>query len=267
MSLKGLILISVIRYLWLLLLIKKYSLFSVSLKFIKEHLHYAYPLIISTLLGGSAHYVDGLLVLSGFDQATFAVFSYGAREFPLVLLMANALSAAIIPEFSAGKNLEPALMSLKKRSATLMHLLFPVTILFLLFSKQLYPIIFNPEFSDSAGIFNIYLLLIISRLVFPHSVLIGLKKMKIIMHASLAELIINISLSVLLIRFLGIEGVAIATIIAYAAQKIIWIVYNKKVLGILPGNYIPLTKLTVYSVITIIIFLLVYFKDSIFSII
>ncbi|NLO04041.1 MAG: hypothetical protein GX126_17295 [Bacteroidales bacterium] len=258
LSLTGLVIISGIRYIWILALIKKYSLPLFSPAFIKEHIHLAYPLILSTLLGGSAHYVDGLLVLSKFDSAKFAVFSYGAREFPLVLLMANALSAAFIPKFSSDKNTGKILSSLKNRSAMLMHLLFPVTIIFLLFSNWLYPRIFNLNFAESAVIINIYLLLIISRLVFPHTILIGLKKMKIIMYASLAELIVNISLSVIFINFWGIEGVAFATLIAYATQKIIWIAYNKFVLGIDPGRYIPAGLFIIYSFVTVAMFLLIY---------
>lgn len=261
-ALAGLIIISAIRYIWIIVLIKKYSSPIFSPAFIRENLYLAYPLIISTLLGGSAQYVDGILVLSKFDSAKFAIFSYGAREFPLVLLMANALSAAFIPGFSKDKNSEKLLNSLKERSAKLMHLLFPVTIVFLLSSNWLYPKIFNPDFGESAVIFNIYLLLIISRLVFPHTILIGFKKMRIIMYASLAELIVNISLSVIFINFWGIEGVAFATLIAFATQKIIWVVYNKFVLDIPPGKYIPVRLFIIYSLVTVGIFLFIYLNDG-----
>ncbi len=257
-SISGLVVISVIRYIWLLVLLKKYARFSISGKFLKEHLHLATPLIVSSFLGSSAHYVDGFLVLNKFDTATFAVFRYGAKELPLVLLMANALSNAMIPEFSIKEKLQDALKSLREKSTRLMHMLFPVTILFIVFSNWLYPRIFNENFTESANIFNIYLLLIISRLVFPHTLLIGLKKTKIVMNASLAELSVNILLSVLFINFWGIEGVAFATFIAYLVQKIIWVVYNKKVMGIHAGQYIPVSVWFVYSLLTLLAFFIVY---------
>jgi len=139
-----------------------------------------------------------------------------------------------------------------------MHLLFPVTVLFIVFSRWLYPLLFNDNFTESAVIFNIYLLLIISRLVFPQTILIGMKKTNIVMYASLAELIINVFLSVVFINLWGIEGVAFATLIAYAAQKIIWLIYNKSVLGISPARYIPITLLSVYSILTLIAFFITY---------
>jgi O-antigen/teichoic acid export membrane protein len=257
-SISGLVAISVLRYGWLIVLLKRHSLFTFSLKFIKEHIYLAFPLIISTLLGSSAQYVDGFLVLNKFDTTTFAIFKYGAKEFPLVLLMANALSTAMIPQFSLKTNFEDALIRLKKKSANLMHLLFPVTILFLLISSWLYPLVFNENFIESAKIFNIYLLLIISRLVFPHTILIGLRKTKIVMYASFAELVVNVILSVIFIQLWGIEGIAFATIIAYALQKVIWLLYNKYVLKIPVASYVPIIEWVIYSVITTCVFLLVF---------
>ncbi len=258
LAITGLLVVTAFRYIWLLFLLKRHSRFSISIDFIKEHIHFAWPLILSTLIGSSASYVDGFLVLRYFDSATFAIFRYGAKEFPLVVLMANALSTAMISDFSYREKLPEALSSLKKRTTRLMHLLFPVTILFLIFSHWLYPRIFNPNFAESAVIFNIYLLLIISRLVFPHTILIGLKKTRIIMYASFIELFINILLSIFFIRNWGIEGVAFATVVAFTVQKIIWLIFNYNVLKISPKEYVPLPVLGWYSLITLSIFYLMH---------
>lgn len=257
-SIMGLVVISAIRYIWLLTLLKKYARFSLSFAFLKEHISLATPLVVSSLMGASAQYVDGFLVLNKYDTATFAVFRYGAKEFPLVVLMANAMSTALIPEFSSREKIKDSLKILRDKTKRLAHFLFPVTIVFIVFSQWLYPRVFNPDFADSAIIFNIYLLLIISRLVFPHTLLIGLKKTKVVMYASLAELLVNIVLSVLFIRFWGIEGVAFATVIAFGVQKIIWVVYNKTVLNIAPREYIPVPLWVIYSLLILLAFIIVY---------
>lgn len=254
----GLVVISVLRYLWLIVLLKKYSKPDFSLSFIKEHVRYGAPLIVSALLASSAVYVDGLIVLDRYDPAAFAIFRYGAKEFPLVVLLANAFAMAMIPEFSGREKINESLKNLRKKSANMMHFLFPATLVLLFSSNWLYPIIFNQEFAESARVFNIYLLLISSRLVFPHPIIIGLKKNRVIMYASLAEFIANASLSLLFVRFWGIEGVAFATLIAYSLQKIIWIVYNKVKLKISPGQYIPLAPLGYYSLLMVIIFCIIY---------
>jgi len=56
--------------------------------------------------------------------------------------------------------------------------LFPLSGIMMIVSHRVFPVIFNVNFSGSATIFNIYLLLIVSRLLFPQIILIGLQKNK-----------------------------------------------------------------------------------------
>ena len=259
----GLILISVIRIIWLLFLLRRYAEFIVSFKFIKEHIHLAYPLIFSSLLSGSAKYVDGFLVSHYYDAAKFAIFQYGAREFPLVVILANAFSNAMIPEFSNINKLSSLLKKIKNKSKQYMHFLFPVTIVLLFISIWLYPIIFNKNFAESAYVFNIYLLLIVSRMVFPQTILIGLKRSNIILLGSIFEIIINVTLSVLFIHLWGIIGVAIATVIAYYFEKLFLITFVYQKLNILPKQYIPVKLHLFYSFLTILAYFIVAYYFSV----
>ena len=89
-GLYGLVFINIIRYLWLMILIYKYSSIKISTAFIKEYLQLTIPLALSLLLSGSANYFDGFLVSYKYDEATFAVFRYGARELPFIVLLIAA---------------------------------------------------------------------------------------------------------------------------------------------------------------------------------
>ncbi|HBF89148.1 MAG TPA: hypothetical protein DDX39_10940 [Bacteroidales bacterium] len=244
------------RLIWLFFLLRKYAQFTISIKFIIEHLQIAFPLILSTLLSGSAQYIDGIIVTSFFDESAFAVFRYGAREFPIVLLMANAFSNAIIPEFSQQEKIETVLDKIKKNTKNFIHILFPLTIIILIISNFAFPIIYNRDFTLSAKVFNIYLLLIISRLVFPQTILIGLKKTKIILLAALIEIILNISLSILLVYFYGIIGVAFATVIAYFFEKLFLIIYLQTK-SISLKTYIPLGIYTFYSLVLLLVYIII----------
>ena len=69
----------------------------ISVDFIREHLYLGIPLIITTLISGSGQYIDGVIISAFYrDPASFAVFRYGAKEFPLVLMLANGLNAAML---------------------------------------------------------------------------------------------------------------------------------------------------------------------------
>lgn len=255
----GLLLVAFLRYLFLLGLMFSVKETRFSIRFIREHLGLSAPLIFSALLSGSAQYVDGFIITSRFDEAAFAVFRYGARELPLVILLANAFSNAMLPEFSNKTLLQSSLARIKIESGRLANLLFPVTALFVVLSHELFPILFNADFAGSATIFNIYLLLIISRLVFPQTILIGLKQTAVIARASFLELIMNVSLSLLFVRFWGISGVAYATVIAYLFEKIYLIVMLKRKLNIAPTNYQNSFRHLFYSLLLLVIFFIVEF--------
>jgi O-antigen/teichoic acid export membrane protein len=251
-GLYGLVAVNMLKFLLLMVLIRRYSRISFSPAYLREHILLAAPLVFSVLLSGSANYFDGFLVSYHFDEAKFAVFRYGARELPFVVLVANAFSNAMIPEFTLDAGREMAMEKLKQRSAKLMLILYPLTIVFLLTSRWLYPLVFNPSFIESATVFNVYLLLIFSRLLFPQTILVGWKKTRAIMVSSMVEVIINISLSIWLIQVMGIVGVAWATVIAYMAQKLVLMAYLWIRKNISPLAYVPVKSWIAWSILLVI---------------
>jgi Na+-driven multidrug efflux pump len=100
---------------------------------------------------------------------------------------------------------------------------------------------FNSEFQKSADIFLIYSLLIIPRLIFPHTIIVGRKKTHITLIAALFELALNIPLSLLMIKLgYGLVGVALSTFIVYTVSKASLVAYLKFKMNIRPSEYIPL---------------------------
>lgn len=256
-SMIGLVAASVLRYLWLWMVMASNAEIYLSKTFIKEHLKLGGPLVAATFLSGSAQFVDGFIVTSKFDEETFAVFRYGARELPLAMLLANALSNAMLPVFAQKENLKENLKKLKSSVTRLMHFLFPLTAVLLLISHWVFPVVFNAQFEKSATIFNIYLLLVISRLLMPQTLLNGLKITRPIMNAAFLELVLNVSLSLILVQFLGIEGVAYATVAAYLFEKMYLAVVVKKRLNVVFSECAPATIFTLYSLGIIVIFIFV----------
>jgi O-antigen/teichoic acid export membrane protein len=258
-SIWGLLIVTIVRWVWLLILLRRYSEMKVSWEFMKEHLYLGAPLIITSLISGSAQYTDGIIVSAVYrDPGMFAWFRYGAKEFPLVLLLANGLSNAMLPEFSTRTRMKESLEKIKLKSKKLMHLLFPITMVIMLFARWFYPRLFNPEFHKSAGIFLVYSLLIIPRLIFPQTIIVGRKKTHITLFAAILELALNIPLSLMMIKWgYGIVGVALATFIVYLVSKIFLVGYVWVRMKIKPYEYIPLKVFLIYSVLTSIVFILV----------
>jgi O-antigen/teichoic acid export membrane protein len=254
----GLFVITAARWVWLIILLRRYTLMKISHDFIREHLRVGMPLILTFLISGSAQYIDGIIISVRYDDpGVFAMYRYGAKEFPLVLLLANGLSNALLPLFSTREGMREALATLRRRSDRLIKYLFPISMVTMFAARWVYPRLFTPEFQRSADVFMIYLLLIIPRLVFPQTIVIGRRKTNVTLYAAAVEIAVNIPLSLWLIKPYGVVGVALATFIVYFLEKMFLIWYVWKKMKIKPSEYIPLASWLIHTALLIILFVLI----------
>ncbi len=243
------------RMIWLIVILVRNGDFQISFPFWKNYLLLGTPILMSVLLSGSAQYVSGMIVSAKFDFAEFGIFRYGARELPLVALLAHALSNAMVPVISRDG---PAagLKQLRERSSRMASWMFPLTIGLVLAAYLLFPAVYGMNYLESAGVFNLFLLLITSRLLFPQTVLVAFKKTRILMIIALLELILNVGLSLLLVRIWGIRGVALATVIAYFFERAALMTYTRVVIGIPADQYMDVRKHFSWSAILLAAYLL-----------
>ncbi|MFZ1703069.1 MAG: polysaccharide biosynthesis C-terminal domain-containing protein [Saprospiraceae bacterium] len=187
-----------------------------SFKFILTFLKQAVPFFLIAIVGYSMDMMDGFLVVHFFDVDQFPIFRYGARELPLSSMLMNALSVAMIPAL-----IDVSKTSLLKQKVDRhMHVLFPLTILLIWISPAIFVFIYNMDFKTSAYIFNTYLIILGSRLLLPQSVLIANGKQKWVLWSGIIELIINLVLSLWWVRLWGLQGLVLATVVAYYVQKV-----------------------------------------------
>ena len=219
--------------------------FRVATRQIGTFLFFALPLILHILLGNGMEYVDGLLVQRFFEPDLFAVFRYGARELPFILILISALSSTLIPV--AVQNGLLAATELKKHTTRLMHLFFPGAILLLFLSPFLYRFFYSAEYEASARLFNIYLLIIVSRILLVEVFVYARHQNRLLMYVSGAELLVNLGLSLLLLRFFGLEGIAAATVIAFMLSKAFLLWYTHTKYQIRLSSYLNTRIYTIYS--------------------
>jgi O-antigen/teichoic acid export membrane protein len=258
-SVLGLILISALRFVWMLVVVFRNSTIDFNCKFIKEYLHDGIPLSLKFLVSTSGLYIDQLIIGHYYDSSTFAVYRFGAREIPLFTILTVSLSNSMLANFGKGDPLPKLLKQIKTESKRLSHLLFPVSILAVLSSKWLFVAVFGDAFKESAGVFMIYCMIIISRVLMPQTITQGMRKNGAVLTISVIEMLLNIGLSLLLINWYGIYGVAMATVIVYLVEKILLATYNSKWLKVSPSEYIPLKTIIPYSFLLVITFLLSWY--------
>ena len=250
-----LVILAILKFAWLVKLLWQYSEFRFDPKLLQAFAAIGVPLMLHLLIGNSVEYIDGLIVTSHFEEdETFALFRYGARELPLTVLLIGGLVKALIPELS--KAPEKGMSSIKTASWRLMRWLFPLSMAFILASPYLFQWVYGPEFLTSALIFNLYLVLLTSRILLPQIVIIGLQHNYVLVVSAIIETIINVSLSLWWVQLWGLEGIALATIVAMFVNKgnMIGFLYFK--LGIKPHQYIPLRGYFILSTLLIVVYLI-----------
>lgn len=210
-----------------------------------------WPLMLYAISAGLARSFDAWLVARYFDESMFAIFRYGAREFPLVVALSAGLGIVMISRLTDNS----AISELRLRSTRLMHSCYPIIAVLLLTSPSLFELIFGPSYKPAAAIFNIYLLLTLTQFFFPQTIITARGDTKLLWYISLMELIINVVASVILLQWLGIVGIAWGTLIAFAFEKIMLIWLVNKQYAIRPFTYVNLRVWLFYTTILILCYI------------
>jgi O-antigen/teichoic acid export membrane protein len=244
--LQGLFIWSIIEHLLLLVIVFRFSDNRISLSFIRPFLRAAVPLTIYAGSGLFAQIFDAWLVSHTFeDLAVFAIFKYGARELPGAVALAAAFSASMAGLYATEHG--NSLARIKEGSRRFMLIFFPLAFVLLFISKPVFGWIYNDAFQESAVIFNTYLLLMLSRWIFPQAVLIGSGRNREVLWISLTELVINIMASLILVKYLGLTGIALGTVIAFLSEKMMMILLLRRKYGIPLSQYLPMKPYLAFS--------------------
>lgn len=250
-SFYGLALLGVLRLTWLTLFVLRHGRWRVQKYLARRWLLPAWPLLLYALLGvvnqsfGSwfiGHYYVG-------DEAIFAIFRYGAREMPLLIIMTSAFANAVLPLMSEDRR--AGLPLIKRKSRRLFHLVFPLSLALMLTSQWWFPWIFSEDFAASVAIFNILLLTTISRVVMTRTILIAYDENHYVVLIALVELIAQALFCLLLAPWLGLAGVALGIVLAFSLEKalMVWLLRYRQGIGL--TAYTDVKWLAVYAILMI----------------
>lgn len=215
----ALIVLGVLKLGWTLVLVIRHGRFSLDTKLLVQYLSFCAPLMLTSVVSNAMLLFDNWLVGWHFRDATvFAIYRYGAREFPLATALVSALGTAMIPRLASAPLL--GLAETKAKSLRLMHLLFPLTIALLCTSRWLFPRLFNPDFAASAPLFNIYLLTLASRVLLPASIVLSKGDARSIFRVSVLEMGVKLVLGFFFIQWWGLPGLAWSVVLSFWVEKL-----------------------------------------------
>jgi O-antigen/teichoic acid export membrane protein len=186
-----------------------------NLKSMKELVKYAVPLGLASMLGTVMLETNKIVVSAMCTPEEFANYVNGAIEIPFVGIISVSISSVILVDMTRfihqGEN-SNALALFNKAAIKSAVILFPIMIFLLVSGKAFIVTLYSEKYLESVVPFYIYLFIIPIRVVIYGSALMALGKSKVILLRSILDLIINIILSIVLVRIIGYLGAAIATI-------------------------------------------------------
>lgn len=192
---------------------------------IKPLLRFNIPVILSLMLGSGYVYVANFIIKTGTADSDFNIFRYGSREFPLFVVLANSFSIVLGSTVASDFEENDFWIKLRRNHRRLIFQVFIPAIILAVFSPYIFKALFSEQFISSYRIFNILLLTVIARVLFPQSLLMGRGITRFSFYAAFAEFVTGILLSYYLLKTHGIIGVAWAITIAFFVEKLVLIFF------------------------------------------
>ena len=189
---------------------------------IAGQIRYMWPLWATMTVGMLNIRLDRFLISNAFDPATYAVYSCGAFEIPLPLLVTGSIATAMMPTLVAlaHKNRVPEVLSIWQEAARKGGLvILPCFALLLPLSRELMVLLYRESYAMAAWPFAIYLCALPVHVVLYNSFLRAVGRTRPIAASAAIGLAINIVVSVFLVKIgrgslLSFIGPSIGTVCA-----------------------------------------------------
>lgn len=178
-------------------------------------------------------------------EELFALFRYGGREFPLFVILTTTFSTAIIHQAGSTAGLD----QIRRTSRRYIWLFLPLAIGLMMSSSSLFALVYHTNFVPASFIFDLYVMLVAVRVLFPRPILIAHRIFHSLLWISAGELLLNLVLSYTLYWHLGIFGLIVASLIAHGFELACTVYIAHRKLGISPRKYIPVRLYLVFVII------------------
>ena len=200
-----------------------------------EQLKYSAPIGGSRLSGTLARAVDRFVISFFYAPKDYAIYDRGAMQLPFVNIFAYTIGGVLLPKYvefyKEGKTGE--VLKLWHESIRQVALImFAIFSLCFFFAREVITVLFTDTYLASTSIFKIYLLLLPIQITAYGSILRATKSTKHILYVTLMELTLNLFLSLILVKFMGSRGPAVATVLTRFSGITYYLLVIKNILKV-----------------------------------
>jgi O-antigen/teichoic acid export membrane protein len=174
------------------------------------------PLMLSGVVDRSVVYVDGIIISAMLTTKDFAIYRAGAFEVPFISSLYGSVAFIVIPEVAKliNKGKFDEIANLKRKAITsTAFIVYPILVFLLFFCKPLLTFYISDKYLGSAAVFAIFSLALLVRVNDYQDILISSGNGKTIFRTTSIMFFVNLTLNLVLIRFMGPVGGALSYII------------------------------------------------------
>ena len=182
----------------------------------REQIRSTLPLGFSLVLSTTIRNIGNLFVTRLLGATALAHYTVGTYVAPIVIVLRNSISDALLPAMSARDSKSPAqVLDLWQRSTVVFTiLLLPMAVLLARFAEPIIVTLFSREYVEAVPVFQAYALLLIRECVDFGVLIRAMNQNRLLVTANIVALVVNlVLLPVLVVRF-GLLGAVGALLVS-----------------------------------------------------
>ncbi|WP_168204054.1 oligosaccharide flippase family protein [Aliikangiella coralliicola] len=182
----------------------------------KEQFQYSAPIGFAGAINELGIVIDKIIVSGFFNPAQLAIYTRGAMEIPMLNVIANSLGNILMPRFveEYKKNNIAEVVRLWHSGIRMMAtFIYPAFVFFVITAGHLIPFLFTEKYIESVIIFQVYTIVLLTRITSYDAIARAVGQTKVLMKVSLMAVALNIALTIGLVSWIGIIGAPLATVI------------------------------------------------------
>ena len=231
---------------------------------VRNLLEYSVPLAFATIFGTLMIYIDKFMISYFFGTEKFAIYTNGARELPVGIVV-GSITSVILPKIvkKVKENKVEEAFKLWKKSInyTSIFVIF-IIFLFFLIGKDFIVLLYSKKYIGSVQIFYIYLLFLFGRITYFGIMLSAIGKTKYIMYSGAISLLVNIILNYIFIKIIGFTGPAWASLVSIFFMAGFQLYYSLKLCKMKFKDAFGLRNMSTIILINVLLFVGFYFVKT-----
>jgi len=189
---------------------------------IAKQFQYSWPLLATAIVGTINLQFDRFLISAFFDAPTFAVYSCGAIELPVIAIVTASVSAAMMPNLvtmTEQGRIGDALHTWQEAARKCSFIIFPCFVFFLVFGYDFMVLLYTQEYSLASWPFRIYLCQLPIRVAIYATLFRAVGQTRPIAIGAMVALALNVTVSTALViignkSIISYIGPAVGTVVA-----------------------------------------------------